>query len=593
VFRGAGRGGHRRVFRPHLPGVPRPARYAADPADRVLLPADGAGSLCAAAPVRRPLPRPGRRPRGGGADRPGLRWAARGGRVAPTVPGARAGRVRGGRVAGVRPDRAGRRTARPGARRSAARPAGRRPYGADGRQRRGQDHVARSLVPAAALRRRDPYRRPAAGGLGRGGIARPRGPDRAAALPVRRQHCRQHPPGAPRCHRWTSARGRPPRPCAGLHAGHAGRTADAVGRGRPRPVRRADAAGRPGAAVPARPGADPAGRAHGPPGRCHPGAGAGRNPVLCPRPHLAAGNPCTRRGGAPAARRAPGARHAGARMRSLRLLLPLYRRRWRGLLAALALALLTIAAGVGLLGVSGWFLSAAALAGAGTAFNLFVPSALVRLLSFLRIASRYAERLVGHAATLRLLTDLRTRVFDALVRLTPRQLARYRGGDLVARLTGDVDALDTVFLHVLAPVATAAAAGALLAGVLGYRLPVAGAILALAMGIVTLAIPAWLALAARRPGRAAQESLAALRAATLEAVQGHADLVVLHAAGQARARFAGQCAAAARARDAQARTAAAGLWLLQVAAGGCVVAVLWFGLDALARGELGGPLLAG
>ncbi|WP_028354982.1 thiol reductant ABC exporter subunit CydC [Bordetella petrii] len=280
-------------------------------------------------------------------------------------------------------------------------------------------------------------------------------------------------------------------------------------------------------------------------------------------------------------------------MRSLRLLLPLYRRRWHGLLAALALALLTIAAGVGLLGVSGWFLSAAALAGAGTAFNLFVPSALVRLLSFLRIASRYAERLVGHAATLRLLTDLRTRVFDALVRLTPRQLARYRGGDLVARLTGDVDALDTVFLHVLAPVATAAAAGALLAGVLGYRLPVAGAILALAMGIVTLAIPAWLALAARRPGLAAQESLAALRAATLEAVQGHADLVALHAAGQARARFAGQCAAAARARDAQARTAAAGLWLLQVAAGGCVVAVLWFGLDALARGELGGPLLAG
>ncbi|MCJ9713658.1 thiol reductant ABC exporter subunit CydC, partial [Bordetella hinzii] len=86
------------------------------------------------------------------------------------------------------------------------------------------------------------------------------------------------------------------------------------------------------------------------------------------------------------------------------LLKTLYARRRGGLAGALALALLTVAAGVGLLGVSGWFLTGAALAGAGAAFNLFVPSSLVRGLSFVRIASRYAERLVGHAATLRLLS---------------------------------------------------------------------------------------------------------------------------------------------------------------------------------------------
>jgi len=277
----------------------------------------------------------------------------------------------------------------------------------------------------------------------------------------------------------------------------------------------------------------------------------------------------------------------------LRLLPPLYRRRRGGLLAALALGLLTIAAGVGLLGVSGWFLSAAALAGAGTAFNLFVPSALVRLLSFVRIAARYAERLVGHAATLRLLTDLRARVFGALVRLTPRQLARYRGGDLVARLTGDVDALDTVFLNVLAPMATAALAGAVLAAVVGHWVPAAGWTLAATMGVACLLIPAWLACAARRPGHALQDSHAALRAATIEAVEGHADLAAMQAGEQARASFAAHCADAARARHAQVRTAAAGLWMLQALAGACVVAMLWFGLDALARQQLSGPLLAG
>ncbi|MCD0506145.1 ABC transporter transmembrane domain-containing protein, partial [Bordetella petrii] len=184
-------------------------------------------------------------------------------------------------------------------------------------------------------------------------------------------------------------------------------------------------------------------------------------------------------------------------MKALMLLLPLYRHRLAGLLAALALALLTVAAGVGLLGVSGWFLSAAALAGAGAMFNLFVPSSLVRLLSFVRIASRYAERLAGHATTLHLLTDLRSRVFDSLVRLTPRQLGRYRSGDLVARLTGDVDALDTVFLHVLAPTAVAALAAVVLATVIGAWVPAAGWMLAWTMLAACLAIPACLARAAR------------------------------------------------------------------------------------------------
>ncbi|WP_267889233.1 ABC transporter transmembrane domain-containing protein, partial [Achromobacter xylosoxidans] len=187
-------------------------------------------------------------------------------------------------------------------------------------------------------------------------------------------------------------------------------------------------------------------------------------------------------------------------MKNLLLLLPLYARRKGGLLLALFCALATVAAGVGLLGVSGWFLTGAALAGAGGAFNLFAPSALVRGLSFLRIVSRYADRVVGHAATLRLLADLRAAVFAALIRLTPRQLARYRSGDLVARMTGDVDALDTVFLFVLAPLATAILAGAALTAVLGYWVPAAALVFALALLTVCVLVPLWLLRAARAPG---------------------------------------------------------------------------------------------
>jgi len=280
-------------------------------------------------------------------------------------------------------------------------------------------------------------------------------------------------------------------------------------------------------------------------------------------------------------------------MKNLLLLLPLYARRKGGLLLALFCALATVAAGVGLLGVSGWFLTGAFLAGAGSVFNLFAPSALVRGLSFLRIVSRYADRVVGHAATLRLLADLRAMVFAALIRLTPRQLARYRSGDLVARMTNDVDALDTVFLFVLAPLATAIIAGAVLTAVLGQWVPAAALVFALALLTACAVVPLWLLRAARKPGVAAQESAAGLRAATLDAVDGHADMVALHAQDQTLAHFECLCEASALARRSQARVAVRGQWFLQVAAGAAVMALLWFGLAEHEAGRIEGPVLAG
>jgi len=302
-------------------------------------------------------------------------------------------------------------------------------------------------------------------------------------------------------------------------------------------------------------------------------------PHEAPRAH---GRAQTRAHGRP-----EGAAPRGARLRSL------YLRRWRGLLATLGLAGICVAAGTGLLGVSGWFLTGAALAGAGSTFNLFAPSALVRGLSFLRIGARYAERLVGHATTLRLLADLRGTVFRSLIRLSPGQLARYRGGDLVARLTGDVDALDTVFLFVIAPVVTAMLGGAILAGVIGAWLPAAGVAVALALLVACLLVPLLLVRASRRPGAVLQQSAAGLRSAVLDVVEGHADILAMDVAEPARRRFEALCVDAGVARQRLARIAAAGQWLLQATAGVAMLAVLWVGLDGLREQRVSGPLLAG
>ncbi len=97
------------------------------------------------------------------------------------------------------------------------------------------------------------------------------------------------------------------------------------------------------------------------------------------------------------------------------------------LLLTILLLWTTMLAGTALLGLSGGFLTAAALAGAaglGQGFNFFSPSAGIRGLTMARIVSRYFEKLVGHDATLRIARDLRVWFFRRALPLAPARLGR-------------------------------------------------------------------------------------------------------------------------------------------------------------------------
>ncbi len=67
----------------------------------------------------------------------------------------------------------------------------------------------------------------------------------------------------------------------------------------------------------------------------------------------------------------------------------------------------------------GWFLAATAIAGLGTLFNFFYPSASVRGLAIGRTLFRYFEKLVTHDATFRILAKLRVQVFEKIIPLSP------------------------------------------------------------------------------------------------------------------------------------------------------------------------------
>ena len=141
------------------------------------------------------------------------------------------------------------------------------------------------------------------------------------------------------------------------------------------------------------------------------------------------------------------------------------RRRRLELIVAAVAGAATAAAATLLLGLSGWFLAGAALAGAGgpvaiVAFNYLLPSAGFRTLAIARTAGRYGERLFGHQAALKALAELRPALFSGLAAGPPERSLALSSGEASARLVQDVAAIETAFVRRSAPWAAAAAAGA-------------------------------------------------------------------------------------------------------------------------------------
>ena len=136
-----------------------------------------------------------------------------------------------------------------------------------------------------------------------------------------------------------------------------------------------------------------------------------------------------------------------------RYLWQLYRPRSGWLLLAFISLATTWLSAVALLATSGWFITACALAGVGLIINLniFTPSAIIRALAILRTVGRYAERVLGHEAILRVLSDLRVRAFSTLANRPAHQIDERRYTDLVSRLTVDIDTLDAVPLRLIGP----------------------------------------------------------------------------------------------------------------------------------------------
>ena len=262
----------------------------------------------------------------------------------------------------------------------------------------------------------------------------------------------------------------------------------------------------------------------------------------------------------------------------------------------LALAAVTVLAGVALLGLSGWFITATGIAGASVAtalaFDVFAPAAAIRFLAIGRAAARYGERLATHDATLASLAGFRERLFRGLARPGAGGALRLRPARLLFRLTLDVDALDALYLRGLVPAAGLAAAVLALGLALGLMSPLLGAAAATGLLALGLGVPALAARAARRPVRRRARLLETLRGATADLVRGQTDLLLADRLGAAREGLARADARLAKADaaldrvDARAGTAFA-------LGGAALLAATLLAVAALAeRGAISAPVAA-
>ncbi len=281
-------------------------------------------------------------------------------------------------------------------------------------------------------------------------------------------------------------------------------------------------------------------------------------------------------------------------MKTLLAVLSLYWKHYPGwFLVGIAIAYLTAIAAITLMATAGWFLGATVLAGitGAAAFNTVYPGFLIRTAALTRTGGRYAERVLTHDATFRFLARMRLYVFDGISQLSFRRLRDFRSGELLARLTADIDALDGIYLRVVLPLSTAFLAVCALFFILFGFHPA----LAIVVGAILLAAVVLLPMQAGRVGVLLGRRIAftseALRLRYIDLLRGQTELIM---AGRLQDQVASVTKAASRISSLQEELAKhdlLGRAMVNLAGGIALVAALLMAAYSYEAGSFSAPLV--
>ncbi|WP_416901155.1 thiol reductant ABC exporter subunit CydC [Micromonospora echinospora] len=280
---------------------------------------------------------------------------------------------------------------------------------------------------------------------------------------------------------------------------------------------------------------------------------------------------------------------ATGRLAAERAVLRLARPYLRRLLGAGLLATATELAALALMSTATWLLMSAA--GRPPLDRLTVAIVAVRALAIGRGVLRYTERLAGHDAVLRIVTDVRTRVFATLA--ARRGTADQRSGDTLSRLVSDVDTVQDLMLRVLVPGAAAALVSVLAVGGAAVVSPAAAGVLAVGLLLAGVALPVLATVLTRRGAAEVAPLRGALASDAVDLTHGAADLAAFGATGAALRAATGRADRLARLERRLAATGFAVDALGVLVAGATTAAVVVAALRADVSGVLVGVLAVG
>ncbi|MCP3031738.1 thiol reductant ABC exporter subunit CydC [Halobacillus sp. A1] len=179
---------------------------------------------------------------------------------------------------------------------------------------------------------------------------------------------------------------------------------------------------------------------------------------------------------------------------------------------------------VGLFASSGYLISRAALI--PPLYALTVIIAVLKMFGFIRAASRYAERYFSHRATFTILSELRVSFYEKIEPLAPRIFQKYRSGDLLSRIVGDVESLQNFFLRVFyPPIVLVIVFLSTILFTSFYSLSVA-IVLLIGLVLTGFVVPALFALRQRRIDSEVRESRGLLSTEAAELLYGYRDLKI-------------------------------------------------------------------
>jgi ATP-binding cassette subfamily C protein CydC len=127
------------------------------------------------------------------------------------------------------------------------------------------------------------------------------------------------------------------------------------------------------------------------------------------------------------------------------------------LLIGLFWSFFTMLSGVGLLALSGWLITATALAGLAIGaglivkLDMYMPGSGIRYFALSRTIGRYIERLYNHDTILRLIATYRVTIFNALSHKPLFDVRQTSDSEWLSRLTSDLDALDSILIRYTIP----------------------------------------------------------------------------------------------------------------------------------------------